>query len=242
MNFWVLVIAGAIALTCFLIGKVVGRRGQGVDARILPEGADGWVSTTVLRQLANNRRVNSIRNTERGRDHYKTVLAKTRAKGYDVLTVVVDPQGKLALKDGHHRVLCALEDGVEWLPVVVRESRGIRSHGMHVQAILPELIRTEPRPPEVAGIGSPPPRSSGSAGTSSRPSGRQAASSPGDDPVARTPSRRGSAVVRQTAPRSSTRDASSSGPRPSSPARPQGTPDSMLGYYPDQERDMPPMS
>lgn len=107
----------------------------------LPQGASGYLSTTVVAAIANPRRLNTIRNTTRGKAQLDVVKDRAKTDGVGVFVICVDTRGVVALKDGHHRLIYAQEEGIRWLPVTIRHSRGIRSHGKHITEILLLLLR-----------------------------------------------------------------------------------------------------
>lgn len=96
-----------------------------------------YAPTDALLQIANAERLRHIKDTDR----YYTVREEIRnGTTRTPLLIVVDQSGKIALEDGHHRVLAAKELGYETLPVTFKDSKRISSHGKHVQTMLPMLL------------------------------------------------------------------------------------------------------
>lgn len=137
-----------IAIALILIVQVVvviivrGRKRIEPHGDVLPDGAEGLLSTEFLAMVANPKRISTIRSTTRGKARMDVVEEESDRKGVvGVLTICVDPRGVIALRDGHHRLLYALDNGIEILPVKILQSRGIRSHGRHISEVLPLLLQ-----------------------------------------------------------------------------------------------------
>lgn len=137
---YVYLIAGAILLAVLIV--VHRRRSVAAISRVLPPDAEGFLPTEFLDEVANRRRLYTIRSTTRGKARLDVVEEESDENGIvGVLTICVDPRGMIALKDGHHRLIYALDNGIEFLPVKIRQSKGIRSHGAHITEVLPLLLR-----------------------------------------------------------------------------------------------------
>lgn len=96
-----------------------------------------FVDIGTLSKIANQQRLVKIARTER-----LNVVSAEVVTGVTTspLIVVVDNSGKVALKDGHHRILACRKYGYRYLPVAFKESRRINSHGVHVKEVLPGLL------------------------------------------------------------------------------------------------------
>lgn len=138
-----LLIALVIVIFINVCLAILVHRGRRVEPseRVLPDGAAGFLTTEFLAEVANPKRLNTIRMTSRGRERLDVIEKESDEHGIvGVLTICVDPRGVIALKDGHHRLLYALDNGIDILPVAIQQSRGIRSHGRPVNEVLPLLL------------------------------------------------------------------------------------------------------
>lgn len=101
-----------------------------------------YVPTNTLIKIANQERIRKILLEE---DRLKEVMDEIReGKTRTPLVVVVDPAGKIALKDGHHRVLAAKKLKFKTMPIKVVQSKRIVSHGVHINEVLAELLPVSP--------------------------------------------------------------------------------------------------
>lgn len=116
---------------------------------LAPDERNGWrdgrwadrvveVDIGIVRSLANPARLAEIQsNTE----HLHEVREALRTRGFDEpVTLVVDAVGKIALKDGHHRLLCSLDLGLTIIPARIIRSDRIRSHGLLVIDVIHGLL------------------------------------------------------------------------------------------------------
>lgn len=135
-------IAGTFMVLTGAYILVRGRRSIEVPPVQLPEDAEGFLPTDFLDEIANRRRLYTIRSTTRGKARLDVVEEESEENGVvGTLTICVDPRGMIALKDGHHRLLYALDNDIRFLPVKIRQSKGIRSHGAHITEVLPLLLQ-----------------------------------------------------------------------------------------------------
>lgn len=67
------------------------------------------------------------------------------------LTVIIDELGAVALKDGHSRLIVCAQLGYERLPVTVKRSERLRSHGRQAREILFLLLDREVQMPRGRG-------------------------------------------------------------------------------------------
>lgn len=96
------------------------------------------VPLATLQQLVNPHRVADI---QREVEWLAQLTVELDERGVDEpLVLVVDRLGKLGLKDGHHRVVCAGRLGWERLPCRLIRSDRIRSHGVPVHDVLGSVL------------------------------------------------------------------------------------------------------
>ena len=76
-------------------------------------------------------------------DRLDDLAEQIRARGLEQpLTVVVDSNGRVKLKDGNHRIICCLRVGVPRVPVIIKLSAGgIRRRGTNLSNVLEPMLR-----------------------------------------------------------------------------------------------------
>lgn len=96
------------------------------------------ISVEIIERLANPARLFEI---ARDVDRLGLIELSLADRGQDeVLILVVDNLGKIALKDGHHRLLCAKELKWERMACRMVVADRIRSHGIPVHEVLRAII------------------------------------------------------------------------------------------------------
>lgn len=111
--------------------------GKNKTLEIRPHMECTLVDTDTLFKISNRTRLIRISDSDRLKVVTREVKSGVTSSP---LVVVVDNSGKVALKDGHHRLLAAKTCGYRYLPVIFKPSRRISSHGVHIKEVLPGLI------------------------------------------------------------------------------------------------------
>lgn len=104
--------------------------------RQAPANGVVFVPVKVLAQMADHSRLARIGRT--GQDAAEAAADTNKGP----LRLVIDEQGRVALKDGHHRIVQASKDGVTHLAVStdVRRSSRIKSHGIPMADVFGDLL------------------------------------------------------------------------------------------------------
>ncbi len=114
----------------------------------LPPIRDRWRNTpnvgavevpiAVLWNLANPQRLVEVARNQAWLD---MLTVELQHRGFDKPgVVVVDRSGRIALKDGHHRLVCATALSLGVMPVRFVRAERIRSHGKQVQDVIAAMM------------------------------------------------------------------------------------------------------
>ncbi len=93
----------------------------------------------LVRKLAQPNRLSEIQLTDK--DHLQDLLTSVKARGFDEpMVVVLDDHGRIVLKDGHHRLIVAVQLKLLKVPVRFQRSKRINTAACSMADMLPQLL------------------------------------------------------------------------------------------------------